>query len=153
MEKTFILALIVALSSGVTIGTQSALTNHSGRLVGPIRTGLLMNFFGGLWAGLVLLGLVVGGGTSQWRVSRAVILILVVAGALGILIISGIAYALPRVGIAAGLASIILGQMAVAVIIDTFGWGGADPLPLDIRRVVGLLVMGIAVVLLLPRNP
>jgi transporter family-2 protein len=79
-------------------------------------------------------------------------MVVIAAGALGLLIIAGAAYALPRIGIAAGLATIILGQMVVALLVDTFGWGGAPPLPLRIERLAGLVMLLIGTWLVLPRQ-
>jgi transporter family-2 protein len=78
--------------------------------------------------------------------------IVIAAGALGVAIIAGAAYALPRIGIAAGLATIILGQMAIALLVDTFGWGGAPPAPLRLERLAGLGLLLIGTWLILPRQ-
>ena len=75
-----------------------------------------------------------------------------VSGTLGILIITGLSFSLQRAGVAAGLATIILGQLIVSIIVDTRGIGGAEPIPLTIPRIGGLFVMAIAVYLLMPRN-
>ena len=152
MDGTLWIALLVALASGITIGTQSNLTNLAGRSVGAIRTGLLLNLFGGLIAGTVLLGMLLTGNLAPREIPRQTLLIAAVAGLLGIGIITGVAYALPRTGLAAGFAAIILGQMAIGVAVDTLGLGGSDPLPLDGQRILGLVVMAVALVLLLPRN-
>jgi uncharacterized membrane protein YdcZ (DUF606 family) len=73
---------------------------------------------------------------------------LAIAGALGIAIITGVAFSLQRTGVAI----IILGQLVVSVIVDTRGVGGVEPIPLSVQRVAGLLVMAVAVFLLMPRE-
>jgi len=73
------------------------------------------------------------------------------AGALGAGILVGMAFALPRLGIAAGLAGIILGQLLAGVVIDSAGWG-ATRIPLASARLVGLALMAAGMVLLLPRR-
>ncbi|MCJ7825912.1 MAG: DMT family transporter, partial [Anaerolineales bacterium] len=120
MKTAVLSALVIALGSGLAIGTQSTLTNLAGRLLGPTRTGLFINFAGGAIAGIVLLAL--GLRTTRIPVpplTGSAVPIVVVAGALGLGIIAGIAFAFPKIGIAAGLATIIFGQMLVAVIVDT----------------------------------
>jgi uncharacterized membrane protein YdcZ (DUF606 family) len=57
-----------------------------------------------------------------------------------------------RTGVATGGATLILGQLAVSVIVDTKGIGDVAPIPLTWQRLFGLLVMGPAVYLLLPRK-
>lgn len=152
LQRPSILAVLVALGSGIAIGAQSTITGRAGQVVGPIRTGLLMNFASGALAGLILLALILIQGFSEWRLTRTDILLFIVAGALGIFIVGGLAYGLPRAGIAAGLATIILGQMIVAVAVDTMGLGGMESIPVDARRIIGLGVMALAVYLLLPHG-
>ncbi|MDH5607381.1 MAG: DMT family transporter, partial [Anaerolineae bacterium] len=74
------------------------------------------------------------------------------AGLLGIGIISGIAFALPKVGIAAGLSAIIAGQMAMAVFVDTFALAGGDPIPLNFSRLGGLLFLALGTWAILPKE-
>ena len=42
--------------------------------------------------------------------------------------------------------------MIIAVLVDTLGWGASGAIPFDARRLVGLLLMGLAAYLLLPRG-
>jgi len=147
-----IVALVGAVGTGLAIGTQATLNTWLGRLVGPIRTGLLVNFAGGILAGLLLLGL---GVTGQLSLSSSLrsspILIFVASGALGLVIIGGIAYSLPRTGIAAGVAAIFFAQMLVAVLVDSLGWGGTGAVPLRVARLVGLGLLFVGTWLVLPR--
>jgi transporter family-2 protein len=71
---------------------------------------------------------------------------------LGIAIISGAAYALPRVGVAAGLAAIIIGQMVVAIIVDTLGLVGGQPIPLSWIRLGGLALLALGTWVILPKG-
>ncbi|MGB2895517.1 MAG: DMT family transporter [Anaerolineales bacterium] len=153
MKASVLSALVIALGSGLAIGTQSTLTNWAGRLLGPARTGLLVNFAGGVVAGIVLIVLSLRTtAMPEPAITRSVVLIVAAAGALGLGIIAGIAFALPRIGIAAGLATIIFGQMLVAVVIDAQGWGGAPPIPLRLERLVGLGFLVVGAWLILPRG-
>jgi uncharacterized membrane protein YdcZ (DUF606 family) len=56
-----------------------------------------------------------------------------------------------RVGVTAGLAGVILGQLLVAFVIDLLGWGGTT-VPFELRRVIGLALLGVALYLVLPRG-
>ena len=152
MQRAMIVALVGAVGTGLAIGTQATLNTWLGRLVGPIRTGLLVNFAGGILAGLLLLVLVVTGQLSlAGSLRSSPILIFVASGALGLGIIGGIAYSLPRTGIAAGVAAIFFGQMLVAVVVDSLGWGGAGAVPLKVGRLVGLGLLFAGTWLVLPR--
>jgi transporter family-2 protein len=153
MKEPLLSALFAAMATGLAIGFQSTLTNWAGRLIGPVRSGLLINFAGGAIAALIVVaaGLLTVSRPIQ-GLTRSSGMVVVAAGALGLVIIAGAAYALPRVGIAAGLATIIFGQMAVAMLIDTFGWGGAPPLPLRLERLAGVAMLLIGTWLVLPRQ-
>jgi uncharacterized membrane protein YdcZ (DUF606 family) len=48
-----------------------------------------------------------------------------------------------RAGMAAGLAAVIFGQFVFGVIADTLGLAGLAPIPLDLRRIIGLAVMAV----------
>ena len=90
---------------------------------------------------------------SSSHPSRAAALImLVIAGALGILIITGVSFSLQKIGIAAGLATLILGQMVISVLADSKGWGGGTPVPVTMPRIFGLLVLAAGIYLLLPKK-
>ncbi len=152
MKTTIVLGIIGALSTGLAIGAQSTLSSRVGVMIGPFRTGMLTNLFGGLMAGLIVLFFVIRQGLPAWRIPGQALAMLLISGALGLLIIMGISFSLSRTGITAGLATIILGQLFISVIVDATGWGGAEPIPLNISRLFGLAVMGLAIFLLLPRN-
>jgi len=153
MKEPVLSALLVALGSGLAIGFQSTLTNWAGRLIGPGRTGLFVNLAGGAIAALLVLalGFLTASRPTQGLTAPSA-MIVIAAGALGLAIIAGAAYALPRIGIAAGLATIILGQMVVALVVDTLGWGGAPPVPLRFERLAGLGALLIGTWLILPRE-
>jgi transporter family-2 protein len=152
MKNQIILGLLGALVTGLAIGAQSSLSTRIGGLIGNFRTGLLMNFAGGVIAGLFVLALTFVQGKSFWNLPSSAVIMLLVAGALGILIITGIAFSLQVTGVAAGLATVILGEMLVSVIVDTRGLAGAAPIPLTWERIAGLLVIVVGVYLILPKK-
>ena len=74
------------------------------------------------------------------------------SGGLGILIVIGVSFSLRYTGVTAGTAAIILGQLLVSTIVDATGLSGQAPIPINWQRVAGLLVMGLAIFLLVPRK-
>lgn len=154
MEKLVLQALTVALISGVAVGVQSNFSNLSSRLAGAVLTGLLVHIAGGTLS-VILFALLLWrspGSNNVLSQSLSAAPYWAVAGLMGVGIVTGIAFALPRAGLAAGLAGIILGQMIVAVVIDTAGWGGGK-IPLSTVRVAGLLLLILGTWLILPRAP
>jgi transporter family-2 protein len=152
LSAKILLGAFGALATGLAIGVQSTITSRVGSMIGDIRTGLLTNFLGGIIAG-ALVGLVVlREGPTTWNIPKTALALVALSGLLGIFIITGISFSLQRAGVAAGLATVILGQMIVSIIVDSRGIGGVEPIPLTAQRVVGVLVLGLAVYLLLPRQ-
>ncbi len=151
MNSVIILGILGALATGIAIGTQSTLSSRIGAILGNFRTGLLMNFIGGIIAGIALLVFTFLQGKTYWQISASTWVMLVVAGALGIAIITGVSFSLQRTGVAAGLATLILGQLVLSIIVDTKGWGVTAPIPLTWQRMVGLVVVAGGVYMLLPR--
>ena len=152
MPKGIIIALVIAVGSGIAIGMQGTLNNWAGKLLGAISTGLLVNLVGGMAASIILPLLFFRQNHIHWDTIRSVTPMILVSGLLGIVIITGIAYSLPRVGIAAGLSAIIFGQMAVALVVDSIGWGGDKPIPFSIVRGAGLAFLLTGTLLLLWRG-
>jgi uncharacterized membrane protein YdcZ (DUF606 family) len=68
------------------------------------------------------------------------------------LIVMGVAFSFPRMGLAAGVATVFLGQMLVGVLVDVLGRAGGEPIPLDLRRILGLVILAVALAFLLPRQ-
>lgn len=71
-----------------------------------------------------------------------------IGGLLGALFVTTSILAVPRVGTVATFGAIICGQFIGAVLIDTRGWLGVEPIPLTLSRVVGvgLLVAGVILI-------
>jgi bacterial/archaeal transporter family-2 protein len=142
-----IFSILIALLAGTIVAVQTSLLNVAGKQLGAINTGLLSLAFGGFVA-LALILIKRGIDPAQLRVS---IWYVVGAGGMGILILTGISFVVQRVGVTAGLAGVILGQLLVAFLIDTFGWGGTA-IAFDIRRVIGLALLAVGLYLVLPRG-
>ena len=153
MQKSLLTALIVAIVSGLAIGTQSSLNTATGKITSATLTGLLVNFAGGVASGLFLLVIYIREGKMSFSALNApTIGLIIVSGLLGIGIIAGIAYALSKIGVTAGLSTIIAGQMTVAVVVDTFGLTGGEPIPLNWSRISGLILLALGTWAILPKK-
>jgi len=152
MKNVIIIGGLGAFATGIAISLQAFLSGRVGSLVGPIKTGLWTNFLGGALAGLIILAMQFLSKDTHNSLTKNALGLILISGALGIVIITGIAYSINLAGVTAGVAAVFLGQMVLSVFIDTMGWGDLDPIPLDSRRIIGLIIMSISVVLLLPRK-
>jgi transporter family-2 protein len=152
LSTYLVMGVVGALITGLAIGAQSTLSSRVGSLIGSFRTGVLTNAIGGAIAGLILVVLVILNGKEYIKIPAVATVLLVTAGALGIMIITGVAFSLQRAGVAAGLATIILGQMVISLVADARGWGGAEPIPVTLPRIIGLVIIAAGVYLLLPKR-
>jgi transporter family-2 protein len=152
IKTSIITGSLVALVTGLAIAVQSTLTSRAGSMIGDVRTGIFTNLMGGIAAGAFLIVMVLQGGVNILKIPWLVVGITASAGLFGVLIVSGVSFSLQRAGIAAGLASVILGQLALSFLIDTLGIGGVKPIPLSLSRILGILVTALGVYLLLPRQ-
>ena len=144
------IGLVVALGAGISIGLQRVFTGFLGQLVPPSYAGLSIHLAGAV-VGLALV-LATLSTQSGVAITPRVVLLSFLAGAAGMLIIMGVAFAFPRVGQVIGQTALIMGQMVIAVVVDTFGLAGGSPLPLDGRRILGIVVLAVGIYLLLPRQ-
>lgn len=151
MKLSILYGALAALITGVAIATQSTLTSRAGGILGDLKTGLLTNFIGGATAGVLILLLALRGSLKGWPIPTNALVFVSISGFLGIFIITGVSFSLQRAGVAAGLATVILGQMAFSVLADSLGLVGSPVIPLTLERVLGLIAMGAGVFLLLPR--
>ncbi len=152
MRLSIITGALVALLTGIAIAVQSTMTSRVGGIIGDIRTGILTNTLGGIAAGSLMLIWLLREGPEVWKVPPVVIGVTALSGILGVLIITGISFSLQRAGVAAGLASVILGQLAISFLVDSLGIGGVEPIPISATRILGILVSGFGVYLLLPKE-
>lgn len=153
MNSTMTVGLMVALGAGLAIGLQGIFTSVTGQMLGPLRGGVAIHV-GGALVGALMVYIVTLTGTSQPEIQltpRAIIYSLM-AGTVGMFIVMGIAFSFPRIGQVSGQVAIIMAQMIVGVIVDMYALAGGQPIPLDGRRILGLLVMAVGVYLLLPRQ-
>jgi transporter family-2 protein len=152
MQEITLTGVGVALGSGLAIGIQSTLFTLVGRSIGPMRASLILNITAGVVAGIVTLAVLGIGGNKHWNITRSTLILAIIAVTLGLFIVTGVTLAFQRTGIAAGIATLFLGQMLIGVVVDTLGLAGTAAIPLDLRRVLGLVVMAMAILLLVQQK-
>ncbi len=155
-------AVLAALATGTAIALQSTLNGRAGAVIGPIRTGILVNAVGGSMALVIVIVTVLAGRTGliptgvlslSGRTAPAlqVFTWVAMAGFLGITIIVGISFAVQGAGVTAGLSAVILAQLLVGMLIDQVGGAGGIAVAIDLRRIAGVVAMAAGVWLLVPR--
>lgn len=152
MKSAILIGVLGALVTGGMIGLQAMLSTRGGQLVGPLRTTLLTNMAGGSFAFILFFALSALRVLRPEPVPHQAVILLAVSGVLGVFIILGVSFSLRYTGVVAGAAAIILGQLLVAMLADSFGLGGIERIPFTWQRAAGLALMAAAVFLLLPRK-
>jgi transporter family-2 protein len=69
-------------------------------------------------------------------------------GLIGAVFVTVSLLAAPRLGVTAMVVATLCGQVLAGLLIDRFGWFGVPPQPLELRRVVGVALVGVAVYLM-----
>jgi len=152
MKNALLIGTFIAVLTGVLISTQATFSSRGGSIIGPIRTGIVTNLGSGLFA-LIFIAITIIWRTLEWRsMPQATVGMLLFSGGLGILIVIGVSFAMQYTGVTAGTAAVLLGQLLVSTIVDATGLSGQAPIPITWQRVLGLLVMALAIYLLVPRD-
>jgi len=63
------------------------------------------------------------------------------AGVCGLGVVGGIGFSVSRIGVASAMTVFLVGQFVLALVLDHFGWLGAEMRPLNWSRVCGVLVL------------
>ncbi len=151
MEPGLKIGLIAALGAGCAFGIIVTLEGSISKVVGAINASVLEHFFGGCIA-FALFGILL----LRRRIELSTVgSVLPTSALLGILVfaaVAAVAFAIPRTGVALGNFAVVFGQLVLAVVIDTLGFGGLDKVPLSPQRILGLLVMVAGIYLVFPKH-
>lgn len=137
----FLLYILIALTAGVALASQSAINTQLAKAVGnePIiatlisfAVGTILLFFialfkTDLWAGLTALPQ-----QPWWKLT---------GGALGALVVFTTVLLAPKLGITAMLFFIIIGQLLTAATIDNFGLIGMHVREVNVTKLIGLAIV------------
>lgn len=135
--------LLFVLLAGAATALQAGVNGALGKKVGTIEAAFVSFSVGTLFLLILLLLTRKGNIQSVFEVPKWQL----TGGLLGAIYILIMVIAVPRIGIAAALITLIVGQLTTSTLIDHFGLIGDRNIPLDLRRVCGLVLMGISVYL------
>jgi transporter family-2 protein len=129
--------VIIGIIAGVAVGLQSPMASIITQRLG-IWESIFIVHFGGAVASIIPLMAMGGGQLNEWRRTP---LYTLSAGVLGLMVITGVTFMIPRIGAASATIVLITGQLLVGAVLDHFGWMGVTERPLDLSRIIGLLVV------------
>jgi bacterial/archaeal transporter family-2 protein len=132
-----LLSLILSLAAGIAAGLQGPLTTIVSQRLG-IWEAILIAHIGGLSAAILMVMFFSTGNINQWR---SVPWYALLCGVLGLVVLGGITFSIPRIGAAGATTLLIVGQLLLALILDHFGWLGIDIRSLNPSRILGLITL------------
>jgi transporter family-2 protein len=132
MTSTLIL-LVIAIAAGVAVALQGQVMGAMNRSAGTATTMFVTYGAGGVLSALLWLFRRSPSATSSsipwygWS-----------AGALGLMIVGGISYAAPRLGLSRTLVITVAAQLGAALLIESLGLFGAEAKSLDASKLAGI---------------
>lgn len=141
-----IIFLLVALVAGVLMAVQGSMNSLLSKKVGLLEATFVVHLLGLLLITVLLMVFCLQ--NWNWENFKTVPWYVYLGGFLGVAIIYGVAYSIPKVGVANATTAIIVGQVATAMIIDMFGVFG-DKMPLTWFKGMGLALMALGAHLML----
>ncbi|MBD0703282.1 DMT family transporter [Pseudomonas sp. Fig-3] len=137
----FLLLLLVVVA-GAVLSVQAAINGRLGQTVGVLRSSLLTFVVGTVVTGLLIVFFEPAHAVSlldvpKWQLGGALF------GVVYMMVMVG---AVPRVGTAVATVAVILGQLAMGMLIDNFGWLGNPAIELSGSRVLAMACLALALV-------
>jgi len=139
--KTLLPLIIIAAIGGAAISLQGQFMGLMDKAIGTKESVFITYAGGGLLAGVLMLA-AGGGNLKAWH---AVPWYALIAGAVGLIIVGTIGYTVPRLGLTKAFTIIIASQLFVAAIVDHFGLLGAAARPLELSRLLGIVILVLGV--------
>lgn len=145
-----IIALIVGALSGSAMTFQGCINSELGQKTGAVVMSLVVQLVG-LATALALF--VVTGSWRRWGALRGVAWYSILGGGIiGVAIIIGVAYTIPKTGAALGISAILIAQLLTALLCDHFGLFTTTKTPLTWMRIFGTVLMIVGARLLVVTN-
>lgn len=147
--KIPLFALIIAAVAGMAMAIQGSLNAALGKIIGTLETTLVVHLIGIAVVGSALYPFRLG--TGNLTLLKEAPWYMYLGGALGVLIIFGVAMSIPYAGVANATTAIIVGQLVTALIIDQCGLFGLEKVPFTLYKGLGLACLAVGSYLMLGR--
>ena len=137
-----LLLLVLVVAAGAVLSVQAAINGRLGQTVGVLRSSLVTFSVGTLVTGLLILFFEPAQAVSllevpKWQLTGALF---------GVVYRRVMVGAVPIVGTAVATVAVIVGQLAMGMLIDNFGWLGNTAIELSGSRVLAMLCLALALV-------
>lgn len=137
MDKLF--PAIITLLIGVTLPIQAAINGKLMRTFGHPIFGAVISFVIGT---VILLGYMFAiRARFNFSLIRETEWYHWLGGVIGAAYVMGIIVMIPRLGAAFAFALIVCGQLSMSVVMDQFGWFGVPVNPVNVSKILGLVLL------------
>lgn len=135
---------ILALAAGVSLSIEGAIYGELGKEIGKLESSLYNFGVGTVIIGIVLLFLGKGSLSYTFKAPKWQL----TGGILGTIYLTILVIGIPLVGVGLAMISVIVGQMAMSMVIEHFGWLGSERRPINKEKLIAVLLMSIALILI-----
>jgi transporter family-2 protein len=139
MDRSVALATAVVLGGG--LAAQAPLNSALGRTVGGVQASMIA--LGISFAALVALSALVGGFGGLARARDVPLHVLLGGGVIGALYVGSIVFTVRELGAGELTAATVAGTLAVAIVIDHFGWLGVARSPVTFAKLLGVAFLAL----------
>jgi bacterial/archaeal transporter family-2 protein len=129
--------VVIGVIGGIAVGLQGPLASLIGQRLGLLESVFIVHLGGLVAAGVPLL-LRRGGALASWHTLPWYALI---AGVFGLVVLGAVNLTIPRLGTTATVVLIVVGQLIIGLVIDQFGLLSTTARPIDLARIIGLLLL------------
>ncbi|WP_018248426.1 DMT family transporter [Orenia marismortui] len=141
-----IIFIIIAAISGLAMAIQGSLNSGLGKVIGDLEATFVVHVIATMLVSLLLFIFSLGKGDLS-QLSEAP-WYTYLGGILNVIILYGVIYSIPNLGVANATTAIITGQVLTAILVDHFGLFGLEKIHFQWTQLVGVLFLAIGVKLL-----
>lgn len=136
----FIIMIILAIAGGALLSVQASVNARLGETQGAIRTTFLTFLVGAAFSAVLVMFLEPPHHTTLFDVPKWQL----TGSFLGLIYVLTMVYAVQRIGTAIATVAVILGQLLMSMLIDTFGWLGNSVIALSWNRLLAAACLAAA---------
>ncbi len=141
----FWIALVAVFAGGIALGVQAPINSALSRATGDTTLATLVSFGVGFLALLLLL--IFRGGISGLSIFKSAQPWMFTGGVLGAFYVWSAIWSVSRLGVVTMTAALILGQLLVAMVIDSTGAFGVPVNEIGWQRIAAILLVGAGLVM------
>ena len=139
--------LAIAGAAGAAMAVQGTINAALGKVIGVWESTFVVHVVGTLIVAVLLFGFRIGQG--NWGLLHEAPWYNYLGGVLNVLIIIGVVFCIPKVGVGNATAAIVTLQILTAVAIDHFGVFGMEKIPCHWSDLLGVVLLGAGAKILL----